>query len=117
MKAVRLILVAGMCLAFSSCTSSKPKDLIVGKWSAAEDEKNLVVWDFAKDGTLEITMGGEGRPLRMRGKYKFIDDSTLEVERDPGDPSKNQTVKVSVTKKELILTDEKGKVMPFKRAK
>jgi hypothetical protein len=37
------------------------------------------------------------------------------VERDPGDPAKNQTVQVSFETGQLVLTDENRKVMKFKR--
>jgi len=99
----------------SSCGSPKPKQAILGEWTAQEDARNIAVWQFSRDGTLEIKIAGAGRPLRMRGKYHFTDDSTMVVERDPGDPAKNQTVQVSFEKGQLVLTDEDGKVMKFKR--
>ena len=114
-KSIRLILIAGLCLVVSSCGSPKPNQAILGEWTAQEDASNVAIWTFSKDGTLEIKIGGAARPLLMHGKYHFTDDSTIVVERDPGDPAKNQTVQVSFETGQLVLTDENRKVMKFKR--
>lgn len=115
MKSIRLILVAGLCLVLSSCGSPKPQEVILGEWTSQEDANNIAIWKFSKDGTLEIKIGGAARPLLMHGKYHFTDDITIIVERDPGDPAKNQTVQVSFETGQLVLTDENRKVMKFKR--
>jgi hypothetical protein len=51
MKAWGLTILGGCCLLLTSCGSSKPHDLIVGKWELMTDQPgNKVFIEFTSDG-------------------------------------------------------------------
>ena len=76
MRAMRLSVLALLFLTLVGC-GGKAKDLIVGKWEPADPKEK-------KGGTIEFTKDGDflvqGGPLTIKGKYKFIDDKTMEIE-------------------------------------
>ena len=113
--------------------STKPQDLILGKWRYTEkipgpDKKELevtVTEEYLKDGTLkgtaEITKGelppGAPKVINMEGKYRFIDDKTMERET-PGKDGKTEKEKIkieSISKDKLVASDEKGEKKEFTR--
>lgn len=98
----------------------KAKDLIVGKWEIASgDPKQKGTIEFQQGGNLIITATAPVE-LTIKGKYKFLDEDTMEVELTPpveGADKVTQKVKVKVTKDELITIDEKKKEDKFKRVK
>jgi uncharacterized protein (TIGR03066 family) len=115
MRKVSLALLVCLLPLFAACGGSKPKDLIIGKWEAADEKEKGVSMEYKPDGTLTVSMG----PIKMDAKYKFTADEDMEVEMNmPGlkEPIK-QKLKVKVSKDEMSTTDEKGKVDKFKRAK
>lgn len=113
-------------LAFAiGCGSSKPKDLIVGKWESTEDKTKGEVVEFKSDGTMVMTMGDGDKKASMTAKYKFLEDELMEVEMEnplAGLDAKmpktlSQKIKIKVTKDELTTTDDGGKVIKAKRVK
>jgi hypothetical protein len=66
-----LVLVAA-ALVLSSC-SKKPQEQIIGKWSV-QGQPSLI--EFRKDGTV---MNGDN-PKAAPSKYKFVDDSHMEMQ-------------------------------------
>jgi len=101
--------------------ADKPQDLIVGKWETQLDNK-MASWEFKKDGTFKGTEGDDS----VVGKYKFIDDKTLELSsgaklKGGGEGPKAQFKITFVTKDELTATRSRdGKDEPsirFKRFK
>jgi hypothetical protein len=105
MKAVGLIVLGFGCLLLTSCGSSKPQDLIVGKWQLVTDDPSVkVVNEFTSDGVYK------GATTR---KYKFVDDKTIKFYDEGGGPEATYTV--SVTSNELTLTSGDNRVEKFKR--
>lgn len=94
----------------------KNKDLIVGKWlpTDAKAKESGAYVEFAKDGNMTVSVG----PLTLKGKYKFSDEKTVEVEFDVmGMAVKDKLTVKSVTKDELVTVDSKGKEEKMTRAK
>ena len=56
----------------------KPKDVILGKWESLDGISKGVIVEFKKDGTTEASYNGK---VMTTGKYKFIDDDTMEFEQ------------------------------------
>src|SRR5436305_8097408 len=98
MRAARLGLAASLLLLLASC-SSKPKDLIVGKWEDS-DGTSLVV-EFASDGTVTLT---DKRNQPVQGKYTFTGENQIGINESEGKIPK-MTFKVAVSTKELTMTD------------
>ncbi|HZT79232.1 MAG TPA: hypothetical protein VFA26_03360, partial [Gemmataceae bacterium] len=111
MRAARVLLVGTLGLLLAACTGAKdkgkdnvradlgkPKDLIVGKWKAADPAQLVQVCEFADDGTLKVTL----KDVReaAAGKYRFTDDSTMEVEfQAPAEVKKAYRESVKAAKK------------------
>jgi|SRR2546425_3054883 len=78
--------------AWKGPTAKRPQDLIIGKWwSMAGSQK--VTLEFTKGGKYNTTVGGQ----TTKGTYKWLDDSTLEL-------NKTQKVKVTVSQDKLTMT-------------
>jgi uncharacterized protein (TIGR03066 family) len=93
-----------------AASKDKPKDLIVGVWEIVSD-KDKGTQEFKADGTFIMTPEIEGKPVEMKGKYKFVEDEVVELEFTPPGADKPLTVKnkVKVSKDELSMKDESGK--------
>lgn len=108
--------------------SSKPKDLIVGKWEATEPElakRMKKTYEFSPDGSLKLSVARGPIDTSMNttlGKYTFTADDLMEIELNhPADKKGSWKeaikTKVEVTKDSLILTeqDESQEVTRFKK--
>jgi hypothetical protein len=106
-------LVAICCLVLIGCGSSKPQDLIVGKWEevAADIKPGEFTEEFTKDGR---AIHRRGEKTIIDRKYTLADDGTLDYVFDDG---KKATYKAKVTKDELTLTSGDNQVTKFKRMK
>ena len=92
----------------------KPKDLIVGKW-AAEGSKGAVVIEYTKDGNCLMHAAGVTLP---GGKYKFVDDDTMELTVDVQGKQVASKYRVKVTKDDLVETGVGNRVeKKYKRVK
>jgi len=106
-------------VAAQETAKSSNKELIVGKWRAEVPQdapKEAVeltpVVEFKKDGGLVIEIG---KLLKLEGKYRFLNESDLELEIEVMGKKDAKKIKVEVTKDTLSTTDEKGKVEKMKR--
>ena len=71
-------------------------------------------FEFFKDGTLSVADKG----MSLAGKYSFVDDTRIKLELGGiGALAGPQIATVSISGGELSLTDQKGKVSRYKRAK
>jgi uncharacterized protein (TIGR03066 family) len=122
MKALRVVgmgLLVSVLVVASGCGSSKPKDLIIGKWEVTEklgDKEMKGTYEFTKDGTLKMSMG----PISMDAKYKFIDDNNFEMTMEiPGlKETKSEKIKIeSITSDKMVASDPKGEKKEFKKVK
>jgi hypothetical protein len=102
------------CLLLASCSSSKPQDLIVGKWELIHDQgPPAITEEYTRDGKV-IKYRGEDK-FNERG-YRFTDDQTIEF-TDVGGGGPKATYKVSVTANEMVLTSGDNQVEKFKRVR
>jgi uncharacterized protein (TIGR03066 family) len=115
-----VVLGCGLLLAASPVQAQDQdiRKLIVGKWETSQKipggEDIKVEVDFARDGKATVTV----QNLVLPGKYKFISDTTLELElklKDGGLKKITQEAKLSGDT--LELKDANGKVDKFKRVK
>jgi uncharacterized protein (TIGR03066 family) len=120
-KALRIVTLGALILVIVGCGSSKPQDLIIGKWEGTEkmgDKDVNVTVEFVKDGTMNMTMVVAGVNVSMPAKYKFTDDKTFEVEMTPPGATKSEKEanKIeSIDREKLVFVDSKGKKVEFKK--
>jgi len=100
-----IVVAVWVALSLAGCGSSRPQDLILGKWAAGQGGIKVEA-EFARDGTATLTMFGQ--PLR--GTYQF-DGSEL-VWTVNGITTKHKA-KVSAT--ELEVTGDDGMTIIYKR--
>lgn len=105
-----VLLAAGLAPVHAA---DKAQDLIVGKWQPTSEEGKEVTVEFVNDGILKVVARG----MTIEGKYKFLDDDTVEVELTFMGETKKSKIRVKVTKDELITTDESKKEDKFTRVK
>lgn len=118
MRHTFLALLGFLLVFLAGCGSSKPKDLIVGKWEAQADEAKKMggmVVDFRPDSAMTMKMG----KVSIDGKYKFVDDATVEVEMEMFGKKDSKKYKVEIVKDEMTTTELDGKkeVSKFKKVK
>ena len=102
MRTLLLSLVGTCCLLLASCPSgsSKPQDLILGKWI----NKVGAYEEYTTDG--KVKNYREGTPAIVND-YRFVDDNTIEYTNRTG---QKKIYKVAVTRNELTLTGEDNRV-------
>jgi hypothetical protein len=128
MRAVLCIPVLTSCLLLLSCggPGSKAKapgelkapDVIVGKWDGKKDEGGLnsyiVDYEFGADNTVTVTCLNAKEPIK--GKYKFANDYTLEMEYEATDEAKKVYAEAAraykTTRREAAAKDNGGQVPP-----
>jgi uncharacterized protein (TIGR03066 family) len=98
----------------NQAAGARAKDLIVGKWQAADDKEQAIL-EFHPDGKLSVSIAG----LKLDGKYRFLAEAEMEGEMSvPGaKESLKERLRVKVTKDELTTSDSKDKVDRFKQVK
>ena len=110
-----LLGVAG--LGAEAGAGKKAQELIVGKWQMEKKEKSgdkeiviSLTMQFASDGKYKVTRKvGEpiNKELTKEGKYKFLDDTTLEI-TPAGEGEKKERTKIEkLTATDLTLVSEK----------
>jgi uncharacterized protein (TIGR03066 family) len=104
------------------CGGSKPKDQIVGKWEATESvlgKDVKVVMEFTADGAAKMSMNAEGQEIPgPSGKYKFIDDNTMEIEyTEDGKTKKDKATIESISSEKVVMVGEGGKKKELKKVK
>jgi hypothetical protein len=108
MRKLGVAVVGVVCLALTACGSSKPKDLIVGKWHHVNDPKD--VYEFTADGKYR-----HGDLTERR--YRVTDANVLEFYDEGKEP--HARCKLEVTKEDMtqISPDDPSRVEKFKRVK
>jgi hypothetical protein len=123
-----LFLISNLCV--NGAADKKVEELILGKWKILFDEKAgkdkdvdfFMTFEFFKEANAKMTFT-LGEPVikeeTSEGKYRLLDDSTLEVQiAPPGTKeSKKEQYKIeSITSEKLILrAKEKNGTLSFKR--
>ena len=125
MRAIRWAALASFVLivAFTAAplhAADKAKDLIVGKWEPTKAPEGVkVVIEFTKDGKVQITGTADKKDIKLEGKYKFLDDDTMETTFNrTGKEETRKTKIIKISKDELVTKDEGDKnEEAFKRVK
>jgi hypothetical protein len=115
---MRMLSVAGAALCAALLTScggsSKPQDLIIGKWQLVHDQGGpAIVDEYTREGKV---IGYQGDNKFNEKGYTFADDQTLQF-TPPGGGQAFATYKVAVAGDELTLTGGDGRVQKFKRVR
>jgi hypothetical protein len=110
-----MLAVAGLTFTLAACTSAtktepgaappskaqatptKPQELILGKWQRTDPGKDKETLEFAADGNIKTGNGADS----YEGKYKFLDDGTIEYEIVPIIGMQYSKCKIKVGKDEL----------------
>jgi uncharacterized protein (TIGR03066 family) len=84
--------------------------LLVGKWTPDDEKKrDKMTIEFTKDGKLALGIKFGEKELKIDGTYKVSGDKlTIKLEFMGEEKSETMTIN-SLTKKQLVTTDEKGK--------
>jgi uncharacterized protein (TIGR03066 family) len=120
-KPVAILAVVGLCLipfAIAGCGKSK-KDMIVGTWEAAEGGQVPpgTTVEFTKDGKMITKISVAGQEMSLTGKYEVVGDDLKTTNTNPKTKQEqSETDKITtLTDKELVLKDSKGKEVKFKK--
>ena len=110
MVVTRYVLLGCLVVMIAGC-GSKPKDLIVGKWKTSRkmgDKTFESTMEFTSDGKVKSSVEGK---IVVEGKYKFLDDSNLEMEVSAQGQTMTEKVKIeSITKEKMVTSDKNGKL-------
>jgi uncharacterized protein (TIGR03066 family) len=127
MRKVSLCVLSLVFLIAAGCGSSKPKDVIVGKWEPMDEKEKdkITMLEFTSDGKMIIAFKETMPPgMKVDAKYKFLSDDEMESEitisggQLPKPKIETEKVKVKVINKdEVHTTDSKGKIDKMKRVK
>jgi hypothetical protein len=101
--------------------ADKPEELIVGTWLLKKTQGDVTVEvtiTFEKDGTVkgEVKVTGLKDPLPITGKYKLLDEKTIETETTTKGETTRDKGTFTVTKEKLSIVNEKGMTTEFQRA-
>jgi hypothetical protein len=83
-----------------------PQELLVGRWALTTEERNVV--EFAANGTYSITSKDD---KTATGTYVFVGRDAIQTKVG----SRISTSTIMVTRDELKLTNEAGRILRFKR--
>jgi hypothetical protein len=107
--AKNLLVVFTAIALFVSCSA---KSSIVGKWQEIGGDNETL--EFFKDGTVSAV----AKRMTLAGKYSFVDDDHLKLELGGvGALAGPLIMRVSISGGELRLTDPKGELSTYQRAK
>lgn len=103
-----LLLILSILFIFYAC-SSKPSELILGKWQDGSGTS----MEFFKDGTGMLTDSGPqvlGMKMKMNFKYIILDDKRVKMDINGPFGGATTIYKINnISKNEMDLTDENGK--------
>jgi uncharacterized protein (TIGR03066 family) len=124
MRTAFLSLLAFVAFLFwpTAASAAKPQELIVGKWQTQEKEGGseiTITVEYLKDGGLKarFEFPKSGSKIDVLGKYRFLDENTLETEVNFQGEVRKEKAAVSVTRDALVETDAQGKKREYKRIK
>jgi len=91
---------------------AQESDELLGKWELSEAALGMpagAIWDFQKRGDLRLSVKDKSLDVKYEMKDKYL---LLEIKG-----VKDATLVVSLTKTDLVLKDNDGVMVKFKRAK
>jgi uncharacterized protein (TIGR03066 family) len=115
------LLVLGLTMAYGEDKKDDNKTKIVGVWEVVKSEasngpqKGATV-ECTKDGKFKLTFEENGSKTTIEGTYKVDGDSVKSESKAPDGKEHKETLKIKeLTDKKLVLEDEEGKQVEFKR--
>ena len=108
-----LLVVAMLMGVHSLLAQKKAAELLVGQWEPIEQDKIKVVIEFTRDGKLLISIGEK----TLRGTYRLLDDSNVEVTIDVEGKPQTEKLQVFFSQNEMTTVDSRGKKDTFRRIK
>jgi uncharacterized protein (TIGR03066 family) len=100
---------------------AKLADALIGKWQGvlkeADGAELQLKVEFFKDGTLKAEMKHGDDVRKQDGKYKVIDEKTLETAIKTGDKEEVEKVTVVLDKDKLTVTNSTGRSVELMRLK
>ena len=121
MKGMALALTAVMVVGLTALHADDKKDdtkaKIVGTWEPTSgDAPKGSTLVFTKDGKLSINIEADGKKLSIEGTFE-VDGKSLKTSlKGPDGKERKETMTIkSLTDKELVTVDEKGKEDTFKK--
>lgn len=88
-----------------STADEKAADLIIGKWVPASGKEKAVFVEFTKDGAMNYTFGTTPNQM-YQGKYRVINEKTVEVEWSQETLKKNEFLNKKPKKGPLQITKD-----------
>ena len=101
----------------SSTNTPTTKDKLLGTWEVTKgDMPPGSTIEFTKEGKLKFTIKlPDGKTHSEEGTYE-VDGESIKTGHKEGDKEVKETIKIkSLTDKELVTLDEKGKTDEFKK--
>lgn len=113
--AVAILTVVVACLPVRG-QDKKNADKILGTWEATKGEIPAgATLAFNKDGKLKVMAEVDGKAVNIEGTYKVDGDTlTTTTKHEGADRTETATIK-TLTDKELVLENKKGKTFEFKK--
>lgn len=113
MNKFRLLRLLSLCAVLAACgilpqqakCDDSTADRIVGKWVPASGKEKDTFVEFTKDGELTYAFGTADERI-YKGKYKVIDDKTVEVEWTEETLKKNNFLSKKPKKVKMSLTKD-----------
>ena len=92
--------------------------MIVGKWQPTNEKAQEYVLEFTRDGAFKVADKQGNKELTFQGKYKFVDDNTIETVVDYSGQTKTVKIKiVKISRDEMTTIDDSKREETFKRLK
>jgi uncharacterized protein (TIGR03066 family) len=113
-----MLTLAGLSFAADTKEDVKTnKDKLVGVWEVTKGETAPVgaTVEFTKDGKMIVIIKDGDKTVKLDGTYTVEKDSITSVLKEE-DKEHKETVKIKkLTDKELVVEEEKGKTIEFKK--
>jgi uncharacterized protein (TIGR03066 family) len=97
------------------------RDKLVGVWELTRGETLPpgASLEFARDGKLKLTVKGpDEKPITLEGTFEANGNQLKVTTKGPDGKDQTEAMKIrTLTDKELVLLDDKGKADAFKRKK
>jgi uncharacterized protein (TIGR03066 family) len=111
------LLLLGTAGAAADDKADKAAKMLVGKWEATVKSNTgkeiKIQLEFTKDNKLVVSYSG----VKVEGKYKVVDEKTLEVERTFMGKTMKEKNEFKVTKDTLEMKGSRGQSQKFTRVK
>jgi uncharacterized protein (TIGR03066 family) len=99
---------------------TKTAGLLIGKWDYRQklgDAEATARVEFTQDGKILMKVNAVGMEFAIEGTYRFVNGDTIETAVTFMNETKTEKAKIKIDRDTLELTDPRGKVEKFTRAR